>query len=307
PPPPPPPPPPAPPPPCVTCFEMTLETSIPDVFFHFSEEACLTVQALIANDVTMALEALGLMPMVVNFNTDPKLCEPQKVKACGSFFSEEEARKLEPWARDQARFWLGSLVDDCSPLTSGLTFRLTTNPVTCLDVDVTFSCSPPNVTFPPCKCNHGKYTTPFYVTPSLASRQPGRVPLTSLYCFQIAVVDEYYLIEGPCKSSSTLVKAEVWANENLRRQVRGFRLTPNGGDSRWIATSWGPAGGNQLKATNINWGLAEAHGGELCVEVRDTTSLDQLCLGPYPNTCYISLFNDNRSCCPTYPALGPDY
>lgn len=37
------------------------------------------------------------------------------------------------------------------------------------------------------------------------------------------------------------------ADESFRRQVRGFRLTPNGGSSRWIATSWGPAGGNQLK------------------------------------------------------------
>ncbi|GIL60116.1 hypothetical protein Vafri_14751 [Volvox africanus] len=285
---------------------MTLETSIPDVFFNFSEEACLTVQALIANDVALGLQSLGLMPMVVNFKADRTLCEPQKVRACGSFFSEEEARMLEPWARDQARFWLASLVDDCSPLTSGLTFRLTTNPVKCLAVDATFSCSPPNVTFPPCKCNHGKYTTPFFVAPSLATRQPGRVPSTSLYCFQIRVANEdYYLIEGPCRFSSTLLKAEVWADEKLRRQVRGCRLTPNGGSSRWIATSWGPTGGNQLKATNINWGLAEADGGELCFEIKDTTSLDELCLGPYPNTCYISLFDENRSCCPTYPAVGP--
>lgn len=112
-----------------------------------------------------------------------------------------------------------------------------------------------------CRCNRGKYTTPFFVAPSLATRQPGRASSTSLYCFQIAVANEDYLIEvsigrmevyivhvcnlcngwreglyiddtacclrfdyssmqGPCRYSSTLLKAEVWASKLLQGPFR---------------------------------------------------------------------------------------
>ncbi|EFJ39297.1 extracellular matrix glycoprotein pherophorin-V37, partial [Volvox carteri f. nagariensis] len=57
-----------------------------------------------------------------------------------------------------------------------------------------------------------------------------------------------------------------------------------------------------LWATNINWSSSAAQGGEICIELKNTTTLSQLCLGDRPNTAWISLFNKNRKCCPTYTA-----
>ncbi|EFJ39590.1 extracellular matrix glycoprotein pherophorin-V39 [Volvox carteri f. nagariensis] len=234
---------------------------------------------------------MGLPPMVVNFTVDPTRCQPTKVSVCGSFVSQEEARKLEPWAALQSPFWLDSLVGQCNAVNSGLSFLLRSETDNCLKVitEKTDCKDTVNVTFPPCKCDNRKYATPFYVVPTPATQEPGRDPWTNLYCFKTKVAPKESVIAGPCNSSSTLHKAEIWADMSLRRQVRGFRLTPSGGTPRWASTSWGPSGANQLKATNINWSSSAAQGGEICIELKNTTTLSQLCLGDRPNTACVVL------------------
>ncbi|GLC36445.1 hypothetical protein PLESTM_000447300 [Pleodorina starrii] len=231
------------------------------------------------------MAALGLRPMLVNFTANPLLCEPGAIHVCGTFYSEHDARQLEPWMRLQAGFWLRYLAGDCNAVTAGYNFRIQSNPKDCLDVDAGWTCAPENTTFPPCKCEHGKYKTPFFVNRAV-TEQPGRTNQTTLYCFgtRVAKWNYAFVADGPCADSKTLRKAEIFADYSLRKQVRGFRLTPSGGVPRWAATSWGPRHANQLKATTLNWGMSEADGGEICIEVKNPTTLKDLCLGDSPNT-----------------------
>ncbi|EFJ39588.1 hypothetical protein VOLCADRAFT_100776, partial [Volvox carteri f. nagariensis] len=234
-----------------TCFDLEVEvSSAPFSFFTIDSDKCQAVQAQIASDFVSQIAFMGLPPMVVNFTVDPTRCQPTKVSVCGSFVSEEEARKLEPWAALQSPLWLDSLVGQCNAVNSGLSFLLRSETDDCLKVitEKTDCKDTVNVTFPPCKCDNRKYATPFYVVPTPATQEPGRDPWTNLYCFKTKVAPKESVIAGPCNSSSTLHKAEIWADMSLRRQVRGFRLTPSGGTPRWASTSWGPSGANQLKA-----------------------------------------------------------
>ncbi|EFJ49007.1 extracellular matrix glycoprotein pherophorin-V42 [Volvox carteri f. nagariensis] len=271
--------------PCSTCLVLRLDMDLPDTVFYIDDNVCSAVQEQIASNITAQIRSLGLLPMIANFTADPIRCEGQGISVCGTFFSASDAKKLEPWVRLQAPSWLGSLVGDCSPIFAGLSFRITTDSNKCLTVNAGLSCSEDEVAFPSHKCSKEKYTTPFYAMPSATNQGPGRLSNTNLYCFRTAIIaSDDYLVEGPCSSGTTLNKAEIWADQNLRRQVRGFRLTPNGGYPLWKSASWEAMGGNRLKVTNINWGLSEAHGGEICIELKNITSLSSLCLGDHPGT-----------------------
>ena len=62
-----------------------------------------------------------------------------------------------------------------------------------------------------CRCNHARYTTPFFAHPTFIM-EPGRNKGTSLYCFDIGLLPS--VLEGPCANSSLLHKVEFWAGES---------------------------------------------------------------------------------------------
>jgi hypothetical protein len=45
-----------------------------------------------------------------------------------------------------------------------------------------------------CRCEHGKYRTPFFVLPTV-NQLPGRTNLTKLYCFETGVVRSQYVVQ----------------------------------------------------------------------------------------------------------------
>ncbi|GLC60654.1 hypothetical protein PLESTB_001652600 [Pleodorina starrii] len=146
--------PPSPPPPCPTCLEITLESMLPvppKAAFEFTEEQCLFIQSRIASEVPAQIAALGLHPMLVNFTANTRLCEPGEINVCGTFYSKQDAKQLEPWMGLQAKFWLQYLAGDCNAVTAGYNFRIKSNPNDCLDVDAGWTCAPENTTFPPCQ------------------------------------------------------------------------------------------------------------------------------------------------------------
>jgi hypothetical protein len=37
-------------------------------------------------------------------------------------------------------------------------------------------------------------------------------------------------------------------------------------------------------ATSVNWDVSDANGGEICIEVKNPTTLSDLCMAEFPNT-----------------------
>jgi hypothetical protein len=119
--------------------------------FEFSPDACKAIQERVAADVEAQIADKQLTPMIMPFGPESSMCEPERVRVCGTFFSEADAQTLEPWAQLQAGFWLRELAGDCDAVTAGFNFRVSSTSDECLDVSAGWTCSDDNVTFPPCK------------------------------------------------------------------------------------------------------------------------------------------------------------
>ncbi|GIL87937.1 hypothetical protein Vretimale_6316 [Volvox reticuliferus] len=144
------------------------------------------------------------------------------------------------------------------------------------------------------RCAKAPGTTPLLPSPYFIA-EPGRSPKTQLYCFDIR--PKSVLKQSRC-SSEYLLKVEIWADDSKRYFVKGTRLTKNRGTPVWGQPSWGSIGDNTLKVTPLKWTMSEAMGSRICIEVsKAITDLSEICLG---GACYVSLFNEDKDCCPVY-------
>lgn len=107
------------------------------------------------------------------------------------------------------------------------------------------------------------------------------------------------MANNTCANATTFQKVEFYANETMRRSVTGFVVTPKGGPSVGISSSWGATGENTLKATPLGWSIAQANGGEICLELAKRVALSEFCLGT-PSGCYLNIFDVKLQCCPLY-------
>ncbi|EFJ49346.1 extracellular matrix glycoprotein pherophorin-V10 [Volvox carteri f. nagariensis] len=296
--------------PCKTCvyFSLTPYGSISRPY-SFTPSQCASLATVVAND--MKNQADG-NDAAISTNFSLVSCEGTQVKICGDFMSDADGAKLKPFIDDMAISWLsqvaGNLSSSCPVALSNYTVSVAVGgngtdigslPPSCLDAVKSTACKPNPFPFPKCVCNITQGVSPF--APSdLITELPGRRSRSILYCFLFKVVDA---IPGQfCTNATTFQKVEFWANEAVRTKVLGFSLRAAGA-TEWknISTSWGGKGEETLKATPIGWNLGQANGGHVCVEVDRSVSLDTLCLGPTPNTCWINIFDPSRTCCPLYP------
>ncbi len=52
-----------------------------------------------------------------------------------------------------------------------------------------------------------------------------------------------------------------------------------------MAPSWGAVGDQTLKVT-LGWTKAQAAGGQICLELLNTITLDEFCMGTASDTCW---------------------
>ncbi|GIL64053.1 hypothetical protein Vafri_18032 [Volvox africanus] len=294
---------------CKTCvyFSLTATGAISRPY-NFTATQCATLAAAVARDMSIQSAAANAS---ISSNFSMVSCETNQLKVCGDFASDVEGGKLRAFIDDMAIQWLsqvtGDLTTSCPIALANYTVTVTVGgngsdpavlPSSCLDAVKSTACKPNPFPFPKCVCNTTQGISPF--TPDGPITQlNGRKSKSLLYCFSIKT---HTPIPGPCSSATILQKVEFWANEAVRTKVLGFSLKPTGASS-WknISATWGGKGEETLKATPLNWTLAQADGGTVCMEVDRSVALDQLCLGPTPNTCWANLFDPSRTCCPLYP------
>ncbi|EFJ48997.1 extracellular matrix glycoprotein pherophorin-V18 [Volvox carteri f. nagariensis] len=272
-------PPPSPSPPissCDMCIDLTIDPARVFPPYQFDSFTCEVVQTSISYDINEKAASMGLM-LAQNFSVDASKCSSDKIIVCGKFASESDAAQLEEWTRIQAeQFWLYSFASACTPVMYGYSFRITTDK--CMDVVKSRTCSLVQSDFPFCGCQRKRYSTPFYVSPSASSEQ-GRTSDTTLYCFTLGVLpNEFALLPGRCNSSSKVAKVEIWANEDRRGKLRGFRLSTPDGKTRWLSPSWGDKGSNTAKVSGLTWNRATANGAEICMELKNDITLQEFCV-----------------------------
>jgi hypothetical protein len=87
-------------------------------------------------------------------------------------------------------------------------------------------------------------------------------------------------LQSKCGKTTTLLKAEVMANDSLRRRLHGVAIKPAGSDNlQRLPASWGAMGDNTLKFSGLNWNIAQADGASLCFELERSISINQFCFG----------------------------
>ncbi|EFJ49122.1 extracellular matrix glycoprotein pherophorin-V21 [Volvox carteri f. nagariensis] len=285
---------------CDMCIDLTIDPARVFPPYQFDSFTCEIVQTSISYDINEKAASMGLM-LAQNFSVDASKCSSDKISVCGKFASESDAAQLEEWTRIQAeQFWVYSFASACTPVMYGYSFRITTDK--CMDVEKSRTCSLVQSDFPFCGCQRKRYSTPFYVSPSASSEQ-GRTNDTTLYCFTLGVLpNDFALLPGRCNSSSKVAKVEIWANEDRRGKLRGFRLSTPDGKTRWLSPSWGDKGSNTAKVSGLTWNRATANGAEVCMELKNDISLQEFCVS---NVCSISLFDghSSKACCPTYQSV----
>ncbi|GLC50677.1 hypothetical protein PLESTB_000406900 [Pleodorina starrii] len=239
--------------------------------------------------------------MVSYFAPNASKCSGLAVAVCGTFFSSVDAQAFTATAEELLPFWIevaagGSV---CSPELEGYNVVVTTDQNTCMPLASSVSCSLPFTPFPNCTCNTTQGILPFTISPRYYPL-PNANKTTTEYCFPIATIPASQMVPSACGSANdTLTKIEWFANQNMSAAIKGFTLYPAFGNATRLSASWGASGTNTLKATGINWTVAQASGGLVCVELRKPFTMDDICLG-FPSQCYASTFNSNKDCCPIY-------
>ncbi|EFJ49240.1 hypothetical protein VOLCADRAFT_104461 [Volvox carteri f. nagariensis] len=237
----------------------------------------------------------------------PVDCSDNAMVACGAFAFPAEAAKVPAGALEELSY---TLLDDiagggaeCHPELQGYSIQAYTSASSCLQLSVSKDCviSPlPNN----CTCNTTAGVMPYKVSPRYnVTAVPARK--SNLYCFTIeALPDGVSPLNAACGPVDILSKVEFFAGlrrrrvtqlqkhlnwsfraahmthgyDTIRSLVRGFELIPSVGTSRTVSPTWGPKGLNTVKASQMKWNATQAIGGRVCLELRDTTSLDQICL-----------------------------
>ncbi|GIM01232.1 hypothetical protein Vretimale_6037 [Volvox reticuliferus] len=295
--------------PCKTCIYFSL-TPMGTIIrpYNFTATQCASLAAAVAHDMSVQ-SAVANASISSNFTTVS--CVNNQLKVCGDFASDVEGGKLKAYIDDMAIQWLSQVTGDlsasCPIALANYTVTVTVGgngddpavlPASCLEAVKSIGCKPNSFPFPKCVCNITQGILPF-APDGLITQLDGRKARSLLYCLSFKTLNP---IPGPCSNGTIFQKAEFWANEAVRTKVLGFSLKAAGASS-WknISATWGGKGEETLKATPINWTLAQANGGTVCMEVDRSVTLDQLCLGPDPNTCWANLFDPSRMCCPLYP------
>ena len=87
--------------------------------------------------------------------------------------------------------------------------------------------------------------------------------------------------------TSVLNKIEFWAKDDLRRKITGIGLQPTGAPKMsYIQPVWSSSGEDTLRATPLNWSKAQANGAVVCLELDNSTTLDEFCMGGEVSTCW---------------------
>ncbi|GLI70353.1 hypothetical protein VaNZ11_015115, partial [Volvox africanus] len=309
---------------CTQCIKIRFEVTNPLSDFKVSNQTCNLILQHLAIKFNSIVQHFNLSKTITtttisstssttttsaNFSVDPENCYPTSINICGEFGNwtsvDSTTRAL---LSDQFYFvtdnLIGQLIGYLCRGTMGLSIYSVSLPENCFDVEVSRTCRPPALPPPPCKCNQTIGIMPYYTLPTVRT-ESGRKNGATLYCFSIAKVQPFDPRASSCGSSDLLDKIEIYANDTLRRKINGIRLTPNNnngnGTSRWIYPNWGAVGTNWLKITPLRWDSSQATGGQFCLEL--TIPLDTFCARD--GTCSVSLFNEDRDCCPVYPAALP--
>ncbi|EFJ49283.1 hypothetical protein VOLCADRAFT_104383 [Volvox carteri f. nagariensis] len=266
-PPPPSPPPPSPPPPCRTCIYISVKAVSPSAGrFTFSQNDCSAYGSDIGADLNDGANSLGIA-LISPFELAE--CAATYFKVCGTFFSEAEGASLQPYIDDTLAFFLTYVVGEGPSCPAGL-------------------------------CNTRQGATPF-AAKYLLTKARGRSSSTVLYCFNTTVVAPLNP-DSACGSTTTLLKAEFWADDAQRRAVAGIGIQPAGGRMRYLSPTWGAVGEQTLKATPLMWDLNQANGGKICLELDKATDLGSFCnnVPGSPPTCWVNFFDESKNCCPLF-------
>ncbi|PNW73149.1 hypothetical protein CHLRE_14g620702v5 [Chlamydomonas reinhardtii] len=309
-PPPPSPPPPSPPPPCTACVYLSiLETGNVVFPYEFSQQDCDDYAAMIGDELQTEAENLG-----VAINFAPAVCSGDVIKLCATFFSSEQGAELQPFIDERLPFWLQLItgVQGCPAFLTGYSAYAAVGGIggsaqapdaSCLSGFQSQACAPEPVDFPKCACVTTPGATPFAFTPVI-STMAGRTKDTTSYCFSITLVTPNSAT-SPCGRSTSLLKAEFYADDKKRRAITGVYVQPKTGTGKWLSATWGAVDEQTVKATPLNWSKDQANGGTICLELKNDTPLSDFCLPAPGGSCYGNLFDDSKNCCPLYQASLP--
>ncbi|GLC40544.1 hypothetical protein PLESTB_000046700 [Pleodorina starrii] len=291
--------------PCTTCATLNLEQVMPGAFYNrsFTPAECKKWSEMVVADLTAEAAAVGATLL----DEPPSItCTDNKLQVCNRFATAEEGAKMENSIHDLLRYWYGTMADPCKAYNRGA-YKISgqvsngVDDTGCLNSMVAVSCDPPLADFPKCKCDTIAGATPFYALPYL-EQAPGRTNSTTLYCFQL-IVREPWDPESACGKTTTLLKAEVYADDTRRRRIRGLAIkSAKAAVPRFVSPSWSSSGENTLKFSSLNWSLEEAHGAKLCMEIDNAFGVGPFCFGGSTETCKIIFFDTSRDCCPMFDA-----
>ncbi|EFJ49422.1 extracellular matrix glycoprotein pherophorin-V36 [Volvox carteri f. nagariensis] len=301
----PPPPPPSLPPavavsdPCRTCVSLDLVDYGRSVFpGTFPPGLCQQLLDLVSSEVVAADIPLAGLQLTS--------CTDKLIQACGQFPSDEVGASYQDVLELLMHFWYGTLINTCKAYYRNdysVTMRIDDGlPYSgCVTGFAFAACDPVSLNWPKCSCNTDRGSTPFYVSPFL-NTMPGRTENTTLYCFQLAVREPAYP-QGKCGKTTSVLKAEILADDARRRKIRAIGLLPADAVSmRWISTSWATSGEDTLKVTPLNWSKDQADGAKICLELSSDYDIGSFCKTPSNGSCNIILFDDSKDCCPMFEA-----
>nr|ABA41400.1 pherophorin-C2 protein precursor [Chlamydomonas reinhardtii] len=309
-PPPPSPPPPSPPPPCQVCVYISLTVSDASrVLFPYSisNDECQGYIATIQDDVATQASDLG-----VTVTPGSTSCAGNLVMVCATFFSNEEGAKLQSFVDTQINFWLDMVTQGCRPALAGYTVVVSVGgmgdavaglPQSCINAQASAACALQTPDFPKCQCVTTPGATPFAIAPAMSS-MAGRTKDTTAYCFSITLVTPNSAT-SPCGRSTSLLKAEFYADDKKRRAITGVYVQPKTGTGKWLSATWGAVDEQTVKATPLNWSKDQANGGKICLELKNDTPLSDFCLPANDGVCWGNVFDDTKNCCPLFAAAQP--
>ncbi|GIL76540.1 hypothetical protein Vretifemale_6203, partial [Volvox reticuliferus] len=299
PPPPPPPSPPPPPPPCHGCVSAKLQPPVNDVrpyTYDFNE--CFRIQQDIAYNLNVAIYRDGVR-MTSFFSLDPSRCGDLEVSVCGTFFSAADAQGFQTSAEQLMPILLASAAGGsvCRPELEGYTVTVTTEVDSCLPLSGSVSCNLPITPFPGSTCNTTQGILPFIVDTRF---KPGaKTAATTEYCFTIKTTSEDKIVPSSCAGANVLSKVAWYANQNRSSVIKAINLYPSSGTASTLSPSWGAAGTGSLQTGPLNWSLAQANGGRVCIELNNPATMYDICLG-FPAQCFVRVLSGGADCCPTY-------
>ncbi|GIM11462.1 hypothetical protein Vretimale_14956, partial [Volvox reticuliferus] len=272
-------------------------------------EKCNMVVTIVTANITAVAKQVNAV-LLPNFPVD-YTCSETIIKVCSTFASEADGAKLQPYITTLAQSWVPLVYDtsSCPPYLTPYVGLAKVGgdgfwpdiPPSCLSAELYLTCTFKPPQFPKCKCDKRRGATPFAALPVITAG-PGRRSNTRLYCFQLKIVHPTINPDSKCGRSEYMSKAEFWANDNLRRNVRGIGIQPSNASSLdFISPAWGAIGDQTLKATNLNWSRSQVNGAKICLELDSGVDLTSFCLTE-TNTCWLNLFDLDKDCCPVYSA-----